>query len=123
MKARFAEAATQLGRNPLDPTTAYGPIADAKQFDRVMEYIDIAKAGAAPIIGGTRSGNNGLFIDPAIFVNPDKNNKAYREEIFGPVLNIKTFKTEEEAIELANDTNTGLSGKSFSPFSCLHVRC
>lgn len=45
-------------------------------------------------------------------MNPDKNSRIYKEEIFGPVLSILTFKTEEEALELANDTNTGLSGNS-----------
>ncbi|PVH69722.1 putative aldehyde dehydrogenase [Cadophora sp. DSE1049] len=114
MKARFAEASTKLGSNPLDPTTIHGPLADEKQFDRVMSYIDIGKEGAAPIIGGTRSEAKGLFIDPTIFVDPNKDNKAYREEIFGPVLNVKTFKTEEEAIELANDTNTGLSAAIYT---------
>lgn len=111
MKARFAEASSKLGGNPLDPTTTLGPVADTKQFDRVMGYIDIAKKNNPALIGGTKKEENGLFIDPTIFVNPEKDNKAYKEEIFGPVLYIKTFKTEEEAIALANDTNQGLSGE------------
>lgn len=85
-------------------------MADVKHFNRVMNYINIGKKTGAPIIGGTRSGDKGYFINPTIFLNPDKDSPIYKEEIFGPVLNIVTFKTEEEAIEMANDTNTGLSG-------------
>lgn len=77
-----------------------------------MKYIDIGKEGEMPIVGGTRKGDTGFFITPTIFVNPDRKSRIYTEEIFGPVLNIVTFKTEEEVIGLANDTVTGLSGES-----------
>ena len=85
-------------------------MADKAQFDRVMSYIEKGKEGGEPIIGGHQHGDKGLFIEPTIFVDPDKENAVYREEVFGPVLNIRTFRTEEEAVALANDTNTGLSG-------------
>ncbi|KAH9207558.1 putative aldehyde dehydrogenase [Leptodontidium sp. 2 PMI_412] len=109
VKARFLKAASKLGSDPLSPTTTYGPMANKAQFDRVLSYINIGKEGGALAIGGASNGNNGLFIEPTVFVNPDKNSRIYKEEIFGPVLSILTFKTEEEALELANDTNTGLS--------------
>jgi aldehyde dehydrogenase (NAD+) len=83
-------------------------MANKAHFDRVLSYINIGKEGGAPAIGGASEGDKGLFIEPTIFVNPDKNSRIYKEEIFGPVLSILTFKTEEEALELANDTNTGL---------------
>jgi len=79
----------------------------------VLGFIEGAKkAGEEPIIGGHQKGTKGLFVEPTIFLNPNSNSSIYKDEIFGPVLTIKTFKTEEEVIELANDTNTGLSGIS-----------
>jgi aldehyde dehydrogenase (NAD+) len=92
-------------------TTGYGPVADEKQFKTVMNYIDIGKKTDKPVIGGGRKGDKGFFIDPTIFLNPDKKSAIYKEEIFGPVLNIVEFETEEEVIELANDSVTGLSGE------------
>jgi aldehyde dehydrogenase (NAD+) len=110
VKQRFAAVNSTAGANPLEATTSYGPLADKQQFDRVISFIEGAKkAGEKPIIGGTQSGTKGLFVEPTIFVNPDSNSSIYKDEIFGPVLTIKTFKTEEEAVALANNTNTGLS--------------
>ena len=54
------------------------------------------------------------FIEPTIFLNPDNKNTIYTDEIFGPVLSLKTFKTEEEAIELANDTSYGLAASIYT---------
>lgn len=101
-----------MGPDPRESTTAYGPVASKNQFNTVMNYIDIGKEGEMPIIGGTRKGDTGYFITPTIFLNPNRNSRAYKEEIFGPVLNIVTFETEDEVIGLANDTVTGLSGES-----------
>jgi len=114
VKKRFELASDQMGSDPKEFTTAYGPVADEKQFDRVMSYIDIGKKTGGPLIGGNRKGDKGFFIEPTVFLNPDKNSSIYKEEIFGPVLNIVTFKTEEEAIELANDTITGLSASLYT---------
>ena len=110
VKLRFAYVSSQLGSDPRKMTTVYGPVADEKQFNTIMNYIDIGKKTEKPIIGGGRKGDKGLFIDPTIFLNPDKESKIYKEEIFGPVLNIVEFETEDEVVELANDTVTGLSG-------------
>lgn len=111
VKARFAHATSLVGNDPLEATTSYGPMADKAQFERVLSFIEKGKEGGAPVIGGHQKGTKGLFIEPTIFVNPDKESVIFKEEIFGPVLNIRTFKTEEEAIQIANDTNTGLSCK------------
>lgn len=111
VKGRFATLTESLGANPLEATTMHGPMADEAHFNRVMSYIELGKQSAQPLIGGSRKGDKGFWIEPTIFLNPDKESRVYKEEIFGPVLSIVTFKTEEEAIELANDTNTGLSGK------------
>lgn len=110
VKERFRVISSHLGADPKLGTTMHGPLADEAQFNRVMSYIDIGKETSAPVVGGNRKGDKGFFIEPTLFVNPDKNSRHYKEEIFGPVLSIVTFKTEDEAIELANDTKTGLSG-------------
>lgn len=100
--------------DPTQPTTMLGPLADKIQYDRVMSFIESGKteSGAELVTGGERLGDKGLFIQPTIFLNAKEDAKIYREEIFGPVLNIKTFETEEEAIMLANDTAYGLAGES-----------
>jgi len=95
----------------LDAKTFLGPLADAKQFERVMGFLDIGKEEAELITGGTRHGDKGFYVEPTIFLNPKDDARIYREEIFGPVITLRTFKTEEEAIKLANDTSYGLSGK------------
>ncbi|KIW20125.1 hypothetical protein PV08_00700 [Exophiala spinifera] len=109
VKAQFEAVRDGLGQNPLEPTTTHGPVVDKSQYDRVMGYIDVGKDTAQLLTGGGRKGDKGFAIEPTIFVNPKPGSKIWSEEIFGPVLSIKTFKTEEEAIEIANDTTYGLA--------------
>lgn len=112
LKARFEQVSQGVGA-PLDPKTVFGPLADAMQFGRVMSFLEIGKQEAELITGGQRHSfsNNGFYVEPTIFLNPKDDARIYREEIFGPVLAIRTFKTEEEAVQLANDTTFGLSGE------------
>jgi aldehyde dehydrogenase (NAD+) len=112
LKDRFEKVSSSLGADPMDSKTMFGPIADKGHFDRVMGYITQGKKDAKLITGGARKGTVGCFIEPTIFYNPDPNSAIYTEEIFGPVLVVQSFKTEEEAVSLANDTIYGLSGKS-----------
>jgi len=91
-----------------------GPLADVKQFERVMEYLEIGKKEAQLVTGGGRKGKDGYYIQPTIFLNPKEDARIYREEIFGPAIAIKTFSTEEEAIRMANDTEYGLSACVFT---------
>lgn len=99
----------------LDPKTALGPLADQAQFDRVMGFLERGKKGGAQVLtGGVRKGEKGCYVEPTIFLNPDASAEIYTDEIFGPVLSIKTFKTEEEAIELANDTTYGLAASIYT---------
>lgn len=114
LKGAFKGAEGAFGADPADPKTMLGPLADKLQFDRVMSFVQSGKSesGAELLVGGDRiEGQKGFFVQPTIFMNADANAKIYREEIFGPVLNIRTFETEEEAIKLANDTSYGLSGE------------
>lgn len=95
-------------------STAHGPVVDKAQFDRIMSYVEIGKQSATLVTGGSRKGSKGCFIEPTLFVNPEKGSRIWKEEIFGPVLTIKIFKTEEESIELANDTTYGLAANVYT---------
>ncbi|KAF2012530.1 aldehyde dehydrogenase [Aaosphaeria arxii CBS 175.79] len=113
LKARFEQFKHATG-DPSDPKTFLGPLVDEKQFDRVMEFLEIGKKEAQLVTGGGRHGDNGYYVEPTIFLNPGDDARIYREEIFGPVITLRTFKTEEEAIKLANDTAFGLSACVFT---------
>lgn len=103
---------------PTDPNTGYGPVINKKQFDCIMNYIEVSKKeGAKLLFGGERATggdlDKGYYIKPTLFeVTPD--NTIFNEEIFGPVLAITPFKTEEEAIRLANKSIYGLAGAVWS---------
>ena len=112
VKAAFEEASSKMG-DPAMRDTLFGPLADKAQFDRVMQFLtEGKKEGLQYITGGERKGDKGTFVTPTIILNPDVKSKVFTDEIFGPVISIKTFKTEEEALEIANDTTYGLGCKS-----------
>lgn len=95
----------------LDPRTTFGPLASARQLERVMRYIETARAeGAQLVVGGHRAlaDSGGYFIEPTVFRNVAPASQIAREEIFGPVLSVIAFDTEADAIRLANDTVYGL---------------
>ncbi|KAJ6480385.1 aldehyde dehydrogenase [Mycena sanguinolenta] len=101
--------------DPFLGTTMHGPQVSQVQFDRIMGYIASGKSDGATVhIGGERHGTEGFFIQPTIFTDVSPNMKIVKEEIFGPVAAILKFKTEEEVIEAANDTEYGLSACVFS---------
>lgn len=106
LKARFDMFKGTLGDPSLE-TTFLGPLADTAQKDRVMSFFDQAKKDGIEFLAGGKS--NGNYVEPTIMNNPPINSSVWRDEIFGPALAIRTFKTEEEAIELANDTTYGLA--------------
>lgn len=116
----LVEKAEKIKVGPgLDPTSNMGPIVSEIQMQRVLEYIEIGKAeGAKVATGGVRLTEgelaNGFFIAPTIFVDVNNDMRIVQEEIFGPVVTVQKFKTEEEAIELANSTRYGLAGAVFS---------
>ncbi|KAJ5924920.1 hypothetical protein N7454_007559, partial [Penicillium verhagenii] len=114
LKDRFQTIASGMGDDPLDPATTYGPIIDESQHQRVSQFIQEAKDEMTPVVGGDDYTGKGYFVPPTIFLNPHDDAKIYREEVFGPVLCIKTFKTEDEALLLANDTDYGLAGSVYT---------
>lgn len=99
--------------HPLDPNTEVGPLVHTGHFNKVMSYMDIAREdGATVAVGGERRADlgDGNYVAPTLFTNADNSMRIAREEIFGPVLTSITFDSEEQAIELANDSEFGLAG-------------
>lgn len=98
--------------DPLDPVTKIGPMVEERHMEKVLGYIETGRdEGAKVVIGGGRvlEEAGGYFVAPTIFDNVSRDMRVAREEIFGPVICVISFKDEEEAIELANDTNYGLT--------------
>ncbi|MDR3611940.1 MAG: aldehyde dehydrogenase family protein [Candidatus Obscuribacterales bacterium] len=99
--------------------TEMGPLVSEQQMNRVLEYIDIGKKEGAKLeVGGERlrgdGYGDGYYVSPTIFSNVKPTMRIVQEEIFGPVVVVQSFTTEQEAIELANGTVFGLAGAVFS---------
>ncbi len=108
-----AVSALKVG-NPANSDTTIGPLVFEKQWNRVQGYIKKGiDEGAEVLIGGLGRPQGleaGYFIKPTVFVNVKSDMTIAKEEIFGPVFSVLTYKTEEEAIEIANSTAYGLMG-------------
>jgi aldehyde dehydrogenase (NAD+) len=111
IKQAFEGIGSQLGGDPQDESTTYGPVVDKAQYDKVRAYIESGKKSAELFTGGEVYGKEGHYISPTIFVNPADDAAIYKEEIFGPVLCVKPFETEEEVLKMANNTQYGLAGE------------
>jgi aldehyde dehydrogenase (NAD+) len=96
--------------DPTNKDTTMGPQADEVQYRNVMNYIEEGKKTSSLALGGNGKleSMNGYFVEPTVFVDTAEDARIQKEEIFGPVININTFETEEEAIKKANDTEFGL---------------
>jgi aldehyde dehydrogenase (NAD+) len=99
---------------PADRKTAIGPMVTQKQYERVQSYIRKGIAEGAEVLVGGEGHPEGLeaghFVKPTVFVNVTNDMTIAQEEIFGPVLCVITYETENEAIRIANDTRFGLHG-------------
>jgi len=106
-----ARAQAMQPGDPLDPASKMGAIVDAGQLARIMEYIKNGRNTADLVAGGAQVqvGGKGFFVQPTIFADVAQTDPLAREEIFGPVLSILTFETEEEAIAMAIDSPYGLA--------------
>ncbi len=99
--------------NPLDPETMIGAQASSEQLEKILSYLDIGKKeGAQVLAGGARSNHgghlaDGYYVQPTVFKGQNKM-RIFQEEIFGPVVSVTTFKNDEEALAIANDTLYGL---------------
>jgi betaine-aldehyde dehydrogenase len=104
--------------DPLDDATRCGPMVSARQQASVSEYIQSGlDEGATLVVGGTGMPDGietGFYVKPTVFADVTPNMTIWKEEIFGPVLVISTYESEEEALRLANDSIYGLSGGVWS---------
>jgi acyl-CoA reductase-like NAD-dependent aldehyde dehydrogenase len=117
VKAVAAEAPKYEPRDPLDAATEMGAIVDETQLRTVLSYIDAGRnAGARLATGGrqVRGDSGGYFVEPTLFDRVRNDMKIAREEIFGPVMSVIRFKSEEEAVLLANDSSYGLQASVWS---------
>lgn len=109
---KFAEKAALLRQgDPRDESTDIGPQIHQVHFDRIKGFVDRAKDEGANIVmgGGPNSDLGGLYFKPTLVKDPTPGSEIVTQEIFGPVLAMQTFKTDEEALEMANGTEFGLA--------------
>jgi acyl-CoA reductase-like NAD-dependent aldehyde dehydrogenase len=109
--------------DPANPETVVGPLASRKQLDKVSSYVEGARAAGGEIIvgGAPLDLDGGFYYQPTVIAGLGNGAAAIQEEIFGPVLTVQPFDTEEEAIALANSTEYGLaSGVQTSSISRAH---
>ncbi|MFE0787178.1 aldehyde dehydrogenase family protein [Streptomyces mutabilis] len=117
---RFVEALARRARairlgNGMEEGTESGPLSSAEHRDKVERHIATAlEEGARLVTGGTRPDDpalsRGFFLLPTVFADCDRSMRIVQEEVFGPVVTVERFHTEDEAVELANDTRYGLAG-------------
>ncbi|KAF6128663.1 aldehyde dehydrogenase 1 family member A2 [Phyllostomus discolor] len=101
--------------SPFDPTTEQGPQIDKKQYNKILELIQSGVAEGAKLeCGGKGLGRKGFFIEPTVFSNVTDDMRIAKEEIFGPVQEILRFKTMDEVIERANNSDFGLVAAVFT---------
>jgi len=124
-RSRYAEVIDALADlvngltvgNPLDKATDIGPVVSARQRERVLGYIEAGKSsGAKLVVGGgvPKDQPRGWFVSPTVFADVDNSDRIAQEEIFGPVLAVIPYDSDEQAIALANASEFGLAGTVWS---------
>lgn len=114
---RAATAASFTIGSPLDPEVDLGPIASRRQFERVSAYLELAKHERAEVETLATSGSappGGFFLQPSLVTNAGSGMRVTREEIFGPVMTVQGFTTDDEAVRLANDSDYGLAATAWT---------
>ena len=109
---RYAERAKNVVVGlPSDPATEVGALVHPEHYDKVMSYVEIGKTEGRLVAGGGRPDGFpvGNFVSPTVFADVSPDARIFQEEIFGPVVAITPFDTDEEALELANNTKYGLA--------------
>jgi acyl-CoA reductase-like NAD-dependent aldehyde dehydrogenase len=113
-KVRGAASHMVVG-DPRDKDTRVGPLIHKEHFDRVAGFVERAKAdGAVPLWGGSRANFGELYFEPTLFAHVTPELEIAQREVFGPVLTWQSFSSDDEVIELANNTRYGLAGTLFS---------
>jgi 1-pyrroline-5-carboxylate dehydrogenase len=100
--------------SPEDHDTYMGPVIDANAFNKISEYLEIGKAEGRLVAGGKTDDSKGYFIEPAIFADVDEKARLMQEEIFGPVLAFCKARDFDHMMEIANNTDYGLTGAFIS---------
>ncbi|MCM2676027.1 L-glutamate gamma-semialdehyde dehydrogenase [Alkalicoccobacillus plakortidis] len=100
----------QTTGNPEKHSTYMGPVIDAASYEKIMGYIEIGKDEGRLVSGGTGDDSKGFFIQPTIFADVDPEARIMQEEIFGPVLAFSKVSSFDEALQVANNTEYGLTG-------------
>ena len=119
MERALARVAAIRQGNPLDPATMIGAQASSEQCEKILSYIDIGRQEGAELLAGGKAAAHGgalaggYYIEPTVFRGHNKM-RIFQEEIFGPVLSVATFKDDEEALQIANDTLYGLGAGIWS---------
>ena len=109
--------------DPLDPSTAMGPMISASQRQTSLDYLKIgADEGARLVTGGQVPDRPGFYLTPAIVADVRNDMRIAREEIFGPVVSVIPFDTEDEAITISNDSDYGLSGSLWTGSATRAIR-
>jgi 1-pyrroline-5-carboxylate dehydrogenase len=122
---RVAERAKQLRvGDPRDPSINLGPVADARQFQKVTSYVDLGKREARLVAGGDYDDRDGYYVDPTVFADVAPDSRLATEEIFGPVLSMIKARDFDQALDLANATEFGLTGGLYArdPFKLARAR-
>ncbi len=102
----------QMG-DPLDPENRLGSMISKAHFEKVRSYIEHAKDEKLDVLVGGNTSQN-IFVEPTIVDGVGRESRLFQEEIFGPVLSVTTFKSVDEAIDLANDTAYGLAASAYT---------
>ncbi|AMA71894.1 L-glutamate gamma-semialdehyde dehydrogenase [Aneurinibacillus thermoaerophilus] len=97
-----------------DASNYTGPVIDEKAFNKVMEYVEIGKQEGRLVLGGKPAGDEGYFIEPTIFADVAPNARIMQEEIFGPFVAFTKVRDFDHALEVANNTEYGLTGSVFT---------
>jgi aldehyde dehydrogenase (NAD+) len=103
--------------DPLQKSTDVGPLVSARQRERVLSYIEVGKSEGAKLVAGGSVPTDqprGWFVSPTVFADVDNASRIAQEEIFGPVLAVIPYDTDDEAIDIANDSEFGLGGTVWS---------
>lgn len=115
VKNRVVELTKELTvGDPADQNNFMGPVIDKAAFDKISSYIEIGKEEGTLLVGGDGDDSKGWFINPTVFADVDPEARIMQEEIFGPVLAMTSAKDFDELIEIANNTDYGLTGAVIS---------
>ncbi len=100
--------------DPADPATEVGPLTGQEQLDKTLSYVEIGRQEGRLATGGVRCGETGYFVEPAVIADVKPGARLEQEEVFGPVLAVIRARDWRHALEIANDTEFGLTGAVFS---------